>query len=101
MANAVTLEKPSGVATLDVDGMSCASCVAHVKKAAESVPGVVACDVNLAGGSAVIRLKGAGDVSQVAQAITHSGYPAHVRDDEVDRAAAETARLAKNERPVD
>src|SRR2546425_10286955 len=37
-------------ASLAVEGMDCASCVSHVQHAAESVPGVESCQVNLARG---------------------------------------------------
>src|SRR6478736_660948 len=95
MPETVTVDDAPGVATFDVEGMSCASCVAHVKKAAESVPGVEACDVNLAGGSAQVRFGNEADLQRVAQAITESGYPAHVRDEDTDRASGEMARLEK------
>jgi Cu+-exporting ATPase len=95
MTQTLPKDDPAEVATFDVEGMSCASCVQHVKKAAESIPGVQACDVNLAGGSAVVRFEGAGDAEKVAEAISRSGYPAHVRNEQVDRAAAETERLEK------
>src|SRR5690349_10381042 len=60
-----------------VSGMDCASCVVHVEKAAQRVPGVQSCDVSLARGRAVVRF----DPSQanartVADAITEAGYPA-------------------------
>lgn len=34
--------------TIDVDGMTCASCVAHVERALKAVPGVTTASVNLA-----------------------------------------------------
>jgi P-type Cu+ transporter len=63
--------------SLEVQGMNCASCVAHVQKAAMALPGVVDCRVNLALGKAAVRL----DVDKVkprdvAEAISSSGYPA-------------------------
>ena len=79
-----------------VDGMDCASCVAHVEKAARTVPGVVACQVNLARGRAVVRLDPAkADVAAVAAAISDAGYPSqpeHVND----VAAAEEHRLQRH-----
>lgn len=63
--------------TLEVEGMTCASCVAHVEKAALAVPGVEDCRVNLASGRAAVRLDSAkASVQSVADAITRSGYPA-------------------------
>ncbi|HEY1922268.1 MAG TPA: heavy metal-associated domain-containing protein, partial [Tepidisphaeraceae bacterium] len=41
---------------LTVEGMTCASCVSHVQKAALAVPGVEQCQVNLATGTAAITL---------------------------------------------
>jgi Cu+-exporting ATPase len=62
---------------LNVTGMDCASCVAHVEKAALRVPGVSDCRVNLATGRAAVRLdRGRTSVEQVASAITDVGYPA-------------------------
>ncbi len=64
-------------AALAVEGMDCASCVAHVEKAAKSVPGVAAAEVNLARGRAVVHFDPKQtDLGQVASAITASGYPA-------------------------
>lgn len=61
-----------------VEGMNCASCVSHVEKAAKSVAGVAAAEVNLARGRAVVRFdpKQTG-AAAVADAITSSGYSAH------------------------
>jgi Cu+-exporting ATPase len=63
-------------ATLTVNGMSCASCVAHVEKAARRLPGVQSTSVSLAGGRATVRF----DPDQtgpdrIAAAITDAGYP--------------------------
>jgi Cu+-exporting ATPase len=66
--------------TLDVQGMSCASCVSHVQKAAMAVPGVEDCRVNLAAGTAVVKIDPARVTAEsVARAITDSGYPASTR----------------------
>ena len=60
-----------------VSGMDCASCVAHVEKAARSVPGVRDVNVSLARGRAVVQMESATtDPQRVADAITDSGYPA-------------------------
>ena len=52
-----TMSEPSSTssATLSVAGMDCASCVAHVEKAARGVDGVNAARVNLARGRAVVE----------------------------------------------
>ncbi len=64
-------------ATLDVQGMTCASCVAHVEKAARKLPGVESARVNLALGRAVVDFDPHRvDPARIAGAITDAGYPA-------------------------
>ncbi|HWE93584.1 MAG TPA: heavy metal translocating P-type ATPase [Tepidisphaeraceae bacterium] len=64
-------------ATLEISGMNCASCVAHVEQAARKVAGVEACQVNLARGRAAVRFDPTRtDPQRIAQAITQSGYSA-------------------------
>ena len=59
---------------LAVGGMHCASCVARVEKALSAVPGVTDARVNLATGSACIRVDGRVEFSQVAEAASRAGY---------------------------
>src|SRR5262245_34424109 len=98
MAQAGTTTPEPQEAALLVEGMNCASCVAHVEKAANRVPGVQSSSVNLARGRAVIRFDPeATSPRAVAEAISKSGYPAtpeseiapedahhHHHDDETD-----------------
>src|ERR671927_258464 len=64
-------------AALSVGGMDCASCVAHVEKAARAVPGVQVCQVKLSRGRARGRCDPARtDPDRIAAAITNAGYPA-------------------------
>jgi Cu+-exporting ATPase len=65
-------------AAFEVEGMNCASCVAHVEKAARALPGVEDARVNLARGRAVVQFD-PGKVSsdQIADAMTNVGYTAH------------------------
>jgi len=57
--------------------MDCASCVAHVNKAAMKVSGVQACDVNLARGRAVVKFDpGVASPDAISAAITDAGYEA-------------------------
>ncbi len=57
--------------------MDCASCVAHVEKAASTVPGVQACSVNLARARAVVQFDPHQTTAEkIAEAISDSGYPA-------------------------
>ncbi|MEO6437229.1 MAG: heavy metal translocating P-type ATPase [Tepidisphaeraceae bacterium] len=63
---------------VSVSGMTCASCVAHVEKAARTVPGVNDVSVNLARGRAMVMFDpGRATPETIAAAITHSGYPAN------------------------
>ncbi len=61
--------------TLPVAGMTCASCVAHVEKALQGVPGVERVAVNLATERAALAYD-AGQVSvvQLVRAVEESGY---------------------------
>src|SRR5688572_25134380 len=85
-------------AALTVEGMTCASCVAHVSKAARSVPGVQSADVHLARGRAVVQFDPTKtDPAQVAEAISQSGYHAHVEDVSVSAVNAEEQRRARQQ----
>jgi Cu+-exporting ATPase len=78
---------------IDVQGMTCASCVSHVTKAATALPGVRAADVNLARGRAVVRFDPhAVQPDQIARAITDAGYPAKPEAHDHDAAEAEQHR---------
>ncbi len=59
---------------LQVEGMSCASCVGRVEKAIKAVPGVQDASVNLATERADVVL-GSADRLAVVQAIEKAGYP--------------------------
>lgn len=74
--------------------MDCASCVAHVEKAALKVAGVAACQVNLARGRAVVKFDPAQtSPSQVAAAITESGYTAEPEDQSIPSENLEEQRV--------
>ncbi len=76
-----------------ITGMDCASCVAHVSKAARGVPGVVDCNVNLARGRATVLFDVARtSPEQIAAAISDSGYPSVPEASEIN---PEEARLRK------
>ena len=70
----------SEVFTLDIGGMTCASCVGRVEKALDKAPGVEAASVNLATEQAKIRLK-AGSEAKIDDIITlvqKTGYSAKI-----------------------
>jgi len=88
-------QSESSQAAIDVQGMTCASCVAHVQKAIGTVEGVTAAEVNLARGRALVRFDPTRtSADRVAEAITRSGYEAHVETD--GAGAAEERRLERH-----
>ena len=60
--------------TLKIEGMMCSHCVAHVKKALESVDGVNGVDVSLENKSAVVTLSKSVDDSVLTTAVKDAGY---------------------------
>jgi len=75
--------------TLDVHGMTCASCVEHVETALKDVPGVQETVVNLGLGTARVRyLPGAVSLSAMKRAVEDAGHKAKERsegNDALDR----------------
>ncbi|OXI79872.1 heavy metal translocating P-type ATPase [Burkholderia sp. AU33423] len=61
---------------LDIDGMTCASCVSRVEKALAAVPGVARASVNLATERASVHGAGALDAATLIAAVTTAGYRA-------------------------
>lgn len=61
---------------LQVDGMTCASCVGRVERALKKVPGVQNAVVNLATERATVQLQGGTDASRLIAAIEKAGYEA-------------------------
>ena len=63
--------------TLDIGGMTCASCVGRVEKALDKIPGVEAVSVNLATEQAKIRIKpGSISLTEIISLIKKTGYDA-------------------------
>ena len=85
---------------LDIEGMTCASCVARVEKALLRVPGVVGAEVNLATEQArVTRLAGSAPPAELLAAVQRAGYAAHEhRDDAAPAAAQATPWLSDGRR---
>jgi Cu+-exporting ATPase len=83
-------------AAFSVEGMNCASCVAHVSKAVRSLPGIASVDVNLARGRAVVKFDPTqSDANKIAAAITDSGYSAHPELSGVAGGNVEDERIQK------
>jgi Cu+-exporting ATPase len=93
-------------ATLDVEGMTCASCVGRVERALRKLPGVLAATVNLAVNRAQVRFLSAMlQPDALAQAVVAAGYAARVVQDgdalaEDASAAAHAQVLARMRRDV-
>ena len=80
---------------LGVDGMSCASCVAHVEKALRAVPGVLEANVNLATERVSVRaLVGPELMDNLRRAVTEAGYAP--RRIETGAGAADRERAARD-----
>jgi len=63
--------------TLDIGGMTCASCVGRVEKALEKIPGVEAASVNLATEQAKIRLhRDSSSLADIIALVKKTGYEA-------------------------
>lgn len=62
--------------TLDIGGMTCASCVARVEKALLKVPSVASASINLATERATLGLTDSAHVDAVFKAIENAGYRA-------------------------
>ncbi|MEE3141488.1 MAG: copper ion binding protein, partial [Chloroflexota bacterium] len=69
-----TSEKDNHI-TLPIEGMTCASCVSHVEKALQGVPGVSGVSVNLGTEKASLEYSsGDAPVDQLRQAVADAGY---------------------------
>lgn len=84
---------------LEIDGMSCASCVGRVERALLSAGGVTHAQVNLATKTAAVRLSGAKiTADEVIAVIDQAGYPARplrsqsMQDARLDDELRETTR---------
>lgn len=94
---------PDRIVTLNVDGMTCASCVARVEKALSAVPGVASAAVNQATDRATISASGAVADSDLVAAIADAGYEARTiggSEDDAAQAARKQAEQAALGRDV-
>jgi Cu+-exporting ATPase len=68
---------PEQTLTLEIDGMTCASCVGRVEKALAKVEGVVSAQVNLATETAQVKFsRGIVDSDALVAAVERAGYAA-------------------------
>ncbi|WP_080423414.1 heavy metal translocating P-type ATPase [Burkholderia ubonensis] len=79
-ADAAATASPAAPATapieLEIEGMTCASCVARVEKALANVPGVTRASVNLATERATVDAAGGVTTAQLVDAVRQAGYQA-------------------------
>jgi Cu+-exporting ATPase len=80
-----------------IGGMTCASCVRHVSRALESVPGVSAVSVNLATERATVDYAQAVSVGDLIAAVEDAGYTAQALD---DSSATEDADAGRREAEI-
>lgn len=87
---------PTAELTLDVRGMTCASCVAHVEGALKGLPGVLDAVVNLGLGTArVTYIPGTVSISAMKRAVRQVGYEAQERSEGAE--ALDRERRAREE----
>jgi Cu+-exporting ATPase len=81
---------------LAIEGMTCASCVAHVERALTKVDGVSSVSVNLATERAHLMLSHSVPIADLIQKVEQAGYQAHpaqVSDQEENAAKREKERV--------
>jgi len=82
--------------TLEVEGMTCASCVGRVEKALRKVPGVLRASVNLATESAHVGVASTVDADTLVRAVEKAGYHARPhRDEQAPQEAPRDMELVK------
>ena len=69
---------PTESLTLDIAGMTCASCSARVEKALGNVPGVLDASVNLATEQAAVEVAQGTSAAALIAAVERAGYGAHL-----------------------
>src|SRR6478609_3495494 len=101
-----TATSSSSICTLDIGGMTCASCVRHVEKALSRIDGVRSAEVNLATEAATVsfdpQTAGLGELTAAVAAAGYTAAPRHAvgpqpapRDGQVAAATADTAQDAQ------
>ena len=91
-----TATSSSSTCTLDIGGMTCASCVRHVEKALSRIDGVDRAEVNLATEAATVSFdpQTAG-LSELTTAVAAAGYTATPRHAAGPSRHRETARTRR------
>jgi Cu+-exporting ATPase len=98
----MSTETPSAFvadADFSVNGMDCASCVAHVERAMKDVPGVRSANVSLARGRASVSFDASKTTPErIAAAATDAGYPSAPESPGVAAGNVEEERLQRQTR---
>ena len=85
--------------TLDISGMTCASCVRRVERALSKVPGVETASVNLAAETARVTFAAPVAVDALVAAVAKAGYDASLttagNDRQADREADFRAQVER------
>jgi Cu+-exporting ATPase len=84
---------------IHVTGMTCASCVARVEQALNSVPGVVSAGVNLASEKATVEYLEGVQISDLKRAVADAGYEPGEETEtlaDITTASARETRLLRN-----
>ncbi len=91
------MDSPAKIVQLDIEGMTCASCVAHVEKAIKKHAGIDMAAVNLATEKATVSYDPAEvDLNTIIQSVSDAGYSAaEYSGEESDEAAAGKKREAR------
>ncbi|MBI1220756.1 MAG: heavy metal translocating P-type ATPase [Rhodobacteraceae bacterium] len=72
------------ILSVQVEGMTCASCVGRVERALKAVPGVAQASVNLASETAELQFDGKPDAGSVIAALDKAGYAARTASADFD-----------------
>ncbi|MCK5153403.1 MAG: cation-translocating P-type ATPase, partial [Spirochaetales bacterium] len=81
---------------LDIEGMTCASCVAHVEKGIKNVGGIDMASVNLATEKATVSYDpDSVDIEKIINAVSGAGYRASVYSGENDESELKRVQVEK------
>jgi len=84
---------PTESLTLDITGMTCASCSARVEKALAKVPGALEASVNLATEQATVKLAQGASAAVLIAAVERAGYGAQLPAPSAEAATAPARAL--------
>ena len=84
------------IVQLDIEGMTCASCVAHVEKGIKNVDGIDMASVNLATEKATVSYDPSEvDINYILNAVSDAGYRASVYTGENDESELKRIQIEK------